>query len=43
MKGRLHEKTRYENGILYLGLSDVAKPLNEKVDEAIKRFDNLKE
>ena len=39
----LHDKSRYENGALHVGLDDVADVLGPKVDEAIKKLDDLKE
>jgi len=43
VRDHLHEKTRYENGALHLGLDDVAGVLGPKVDGAIKKLDDLKD
>ena len=46
VKGRLHKKSSYEQreneAVIHLGLDDVADVLNPKVDEAIKKLDELK-
>lgn len=36
-KGHLGDKTRMEDGVMHLGLDDVAEPLNAAVDTAIKQ------
>ncbi len=45
VKGRLHERSRYEQkghmGVLRLGYDDVADALNERLDQALKKLDDL--
>ena len=38
VKRHLNDKTTYERGTMYLGLDDVAEPLNTGVDEGLRKL-----
>ena len=38
VKSRLNDRTHYSGRVIHLGLDDVADPLNQKVDEGLKKL-----